>query len=386
MKSATPTIVLAPDSFKESLSSIAVAQAMAQGVKAAVPNARVDCVPMADGGEGTVQALVWATDGTYCDELVHDPLARPVEAVFGMIGSGDCAIIEMAAASGLALVPADKRNPLLTSTRGTGELILAALKAGVSRIILGIGGSATVDGGTGMARALGVRFLDIAGNDLPEGGGALSQLATIDVTGLDPRINNVHIDVACDVNNPLTGPNGAAHIFGPQKGATPAMVQQLDHGLANLGKLMAQQLGKNVIDVSGSGAAGGLGAALMAFLNGRLTSGVDLVIQAVRLADRLNAADLCLTGEGKLDFQSASGKAVMGVGRLAKSMNVPVIVLAGTIGPGAEKLLDQGIVSYHAIKPDSMPLPEAIKRAAELLEQTAHRVVKDFFDQSITAK
>ncbi|NIA06779.1 MAG: glycerate kinase [Actinobacteria bacterium] len=381
MDLSTPTIVLAPDSFKESLSSIAAAEAMAQGVKAACPRAQIDCVPMADGGEGTVQALVWATNGTYCKELIHDPLGRPTEAAFGLLGSGDCAVIEMAAASGLALVSADQRNPLLTSTRGTGELILAALKAGVTRIILGIGGSATVDGGTGMARALGVRFLDSAGNDLPEGGGSLVELSTIDVSGLDPRIQKVQIDVACDVNNPLTGPRGAAHVFGPQKGATPAMVEQLEQGLAHLGRVIAQQLGKDVIKTPGSGTAGGLGAALMVFLDGRLTSGVDLVIKAVRLADRLKGADLCLTGEGKLDYQSASGKAVMGVGRLAKSMNVPVIVLAGTIGSGAEHILDEGIVSYHAIKPDSMSLPESIERTAELLSQTAEHVVRDFFSR-----
>ena len=382
MNLSTPTIVLAPDSFKESLSSIAAAEAMAQGVKAACPQARIDCVPMADGGEGTVQALVWATNGTYCKELVHDPLGRPVEATFGLLGSGHCAVIEMAAASGLALVPADKRNPLLTSTRGTGELILAAIKAGVTRIILGIGGSATVDGGTGMAQALGVHFLDANGNELPPGGGSLTELSTIDATGLDLRIRNVRIDVACDVNNPLTGPRGAAHIFGPQKGATPAMVEQLEQGLTCLGRIIAQQLGKDVTKTPGSGAAGGLGAALMAFLNGRLTSGIDLVIDAVRLADRLTGTDLCLTGEGKLDSQSASGKAVMGVGRLAKSMNIPVIVLAGTIGSGAEQVLAQGITQYHAITPESMSLPEAMKQAPRLLAQTAERVVRNFFAES----
>ena len=377
-----PAIVLAPDSFKESLSSIAAAQAMAQGIRRAYPQAQIDCVPMADGGEGTVQALVWATDGTYCKELVHDPLSRQIEATFGLLGSGDCAVIEMAAASGLGLLAPQQRNPLLTTTRGTGELILAALKAGVSRIILGIGGSATVDGGTGMARALGVRFLDAAGNELPEGGGSLVQLSHIDITGLDPRIENVQIDVACDVNNPLIGEHGAARIFGPQKGATSQMVEQLEQGLARLGDIITQQLTKNVINTPGSGAAGGLGAALMAFLNGYLTSGVDLVIDAVRLADRLTGVDLCLTGEGKLDYQSASGKAVMGVGKLAKRMNVPAIVLAGTIGPGAEKLLDQGITQYHAVTPESMPLTEAVKQAPQLLANTAERVVRNFLKRS----
>lgn len=377
-----PAIVLAPDSFKESLSSVAAAEAMARGVRRACPGARIDSVPMADGGEGTVQALVWATSGTYCKEIVHDPLGRSVEATFGLLGRGDCAVIEMAAASGLELLQPKQRNPLLTTTRGTGELILAALKAGVGRIILGIGGSATVDGGTGMARALGVRFLDAAGQELSEGGASLTKLEKIDISALDPRIKNVRIDVACDVNNPLIGQCGAARVFAPQKGATPQMVEQLELGLARLGEKIAQQLGKDVINTPGSGAAGGLGAGLMAFLDGRPSSGVDLVIEAVHLACRLADADLCITGEGKLDYQSASGKAVMGVGRLAKTMNVPVIVLAGTVGPGAKKLLHQGITEYHSIKPTSMSLPEAIKRAPHLLTQTAERVMKDFLEKS----
>ena len=381
MASSKPTIVLAPDSFKESLSSVAAAQAMAQGVRRAYPAARIDCVPMADGGEGTVQALVWATDGTYCKELVHDPLGRPLKATFGLLGSGDCAVIEMAAASGLELLEIQQRNPLLTSTRGTGELILAAEKAGVKRIILGIGGSATVDGGTGMARALGVRFLDAAGKELPEGGGSLAQLETIDISGLAPGIRKVQIDVACDVNNPLVGERGAARVFGPQKGASPEMVEQLERGLARLGEKMAQQLGKDVRYAPGAGAAGGLGAGLMAFLEGELKSGVELVIEAVGLADKLAGARLCITGEGKLDYQSACGKTVMGVARIAKGMNVPVIVLAGTIGAGAEQLLKEGVTEYHSIKPESMSLQESIKRAPELLAETAERVVRKFFEK-----
>jgi len=381
MKLSKRTIVLAPDSFKESLSSIAASQAMAKGVRRACPEAQIDCVPMADGGEGTVQALVWATGGTYCQELVHDPLGRLVEATFGLLGHGDCAVIEMAAASGLELLDPQDRNPLLTSTRGTGELILAAMRAGVKRIILGIGGSATVDGGTGMARALGVRFLDAAGKELPEGGGGLTKLERIDISGLDHRIKNVRIEVACDVNNPLLGERGAARIFAPQKGATPQMVEQLEQSLARLGEKIAQQLAKEVINTPGAGAAGGLGAGLLAFVGGQLKSGVELVIEAVGLADRLVGAGLCITGEGKLDYQSACGKAVMGVGRLAKSMNVPAIVLAGTIGPGAEQVLNEGIIEYYAIKPESMSLPEAMKLAPELLAQAAEQVVRKFFSE-----
>ena len=371
-------VVLAPDSFKESLSSVAAAAAMAEGVRRALAEVEIDCVPMADGGEGTVEALVSATGGSYRKVQVHDPLGREIEASFGLLGDGDCAVIEMAAASGLALVEPQLRNPLLTSTRGTGELILAGLEAGVSRIILGIGGSATVDGGTGMARALGVRFLDSAGNELHEGGASLTELETIDTTGLDGRVKDVRIEVACDVTNPLTGRLGAARIFGPQKGATPQMVQRLENGLCRLGKKIAEQLGQHVAELPGAGAAGGLGAGLVGFLGGRLRSGVELVIDAVGLKDRLAGARLCLTGEGKLDGQSAHGKTVAGVGRLARSMNVPAVVLAGTIGSGAERILNEGIVEFRAIKPQSMPLAEAIRRTPELLARAAEEVAKAY--------
>lgn len=377
--SAFVKVVLAPDSFKECLSSAAVAQAIAKGVKLACPHAQIDAVPMADGGEGTVDAMVCATGGTYCREMVHGPLGEPVEATFGLLGQGETAVMEMAQASGLELIEPGKRNPLLTSTRGTGELIRAALGAGVKRIILGIGGSATVDGGTGMARALGARFFDSQGFELPEGGGALAKLHSIDLSKLDSRIADVQIEVACDVTNPLVGPEGAARIFGPQKGATAEMVEHLEQGLANLGRQVALQLGKDVIELPGAGAAGGLGAGLVAFLNAKLRRGIELIIDVVGLAERLKDADLCITGEGKLDSQSASGKTVAGIGHLAKSLNVPVIVLAGSVGPGAELLLKQGISEYISIKPDSMSIREAIERAPELLAQAAEKITRKFF-------
>ncbi len=380
-------IVLAPDSFKESLSSVEVAQAMAKGVCRACPHAQIDSVPMADGGEGTVQALVSATGGVYSRQMVHDPLGRQIQASFAMLGKGNCAVIEMAQASGLELLKPKERNPLLTSTRGTGELILAALDAGAQRIIIGIGGSATVDGGTGMARALGVRFLDAAGNELPQGGGSLNKLQTIDASQLDPRVKNVLLEVASDVNNPLLGQLGAARIFGPQKGATPQMVQQLEAGLNRLAEKMAQQLGTDVKDVPGAGAAGGLGAGLIGFLAGHLRSGVQLIIEAVALADRLAGAQLCITGEGKLDSQTAHGKTVAGVGRLAKTLNVPAVALVGLIGPGAEQLLNEGIVQYRSIKPESMSVQESMARAPELLADAAQDVVKKFVaDFKLTKK
>jgi len=322
--------------------------------------------------------LVSATGGMYCRQTVHDPLGREVQARFALLGKGHWAVIEMAEASGLGLLKPKERNPLLTSTRGTGELILAALEAGVQRIIVGIGGSATVDGGTGMARALGVRFLEVAGNELPEGGGSLEQLERIDASGLDRRVKDVLVEVASDVNNPLLGRRGAARVFGPQKGATPQMVEQLEAGLNRLAEKMAEQLGKEVRGVRGAGAAGGLGAGLVGFLAGRLRSGVELVIEAVGLADRLAGAQLCITGEGKLDSQTAHGKTVAGVGRLAKRLKVPAVALAGQIGPGAQQVLSEGIVQYRSIKPESMSVQESMARAPELLADAAEEVVKKF--------
>ncbi len=355
-----------------------VSRAMALGVRRVYPDAQIDSVPMADGGEGTLEALILATEGAYCRQTVHDPLGRAVQANFALLGKGQWAAIEMAQASGLELLEPTERNPLLTSTRGTGELILAAIEARAKRIVIGIGGSATVDGGTGMARALGVRFLDAAGNELPQGGGSLEQLQTIDASGLDKRVKDVRIEVASDVNNPLLGERGAARVFGPQKGATPAMVEQLERGLARLAKIMATQLGQDVKDIPGAGAAGGLGAGLIGFLDGRLRSGVELVIEAVGLADRLTGAQLCITGEGKLDSQTAHGKTVAGVGRLAKSLGVPAVALAGVIGEGAEQVLKEGIVDYRSIKPDSMSTQESMDRAAELLADATEEVMRRF--------
>lgn len=389
-------IVIASDSFKESLSALEVCQAIASGVRDAVPEAEVVLCPMADGGEGTVHALVTATRGRMIATDVRGPLGDVVTAAWGMLGdaSGEprradeapdegarpaTAAIEMAAASGLPLVPTDRRDPLRTSTYGTGELVSAALDEGARRIILGIGGSATNDGGTGCAQALGVRFLDVAGNTLPAGlsGGSLGDIHAIDVTSRDRRLADCEIHVACDVDNPLCGPRGASVVYGPQKGATPDIVRQLDDGLAHLADIIQRYLGRDVRDMPGAGAAGGLGAGLVAFLDATLRPGIEIVIDAIGLDRRMAGADLVITGEGQLDAQSMMGKVVHGVGTVARRSNVPVIAICGSIGPGAETSLEL-IQAYFSIVNRPMPLDQALADAADLLRETAANVMRIF--------
>jgi len=377
-------IVVAPDSFKECLPAEAVADAMAGGVRAAAPGAEVVCVPMADGGEGTVRALVAATGGKVHVARATGPLGEPVEAELGMLGDGHTAVVEMAAASGLPLVPPDRRDPMAATTYGTGELILAALELGATRLVLGIGGSATVDGGAGMAEALGARFLDDARQPIPRGGGGLALLARIDLAGLDPRLAGLACDVACDVDNPLVGPRGAARVYGPQKGATPAMVEALDAGLARLADAVERDLGVAVRDVPGAGAAGGLGAGLMAFLGARLRSGVELVIQAVGLEERLRGADLVLVGEGQMDAQSAYGKVPVGVSRLARGLGVPAVAVVGSLGEGYEAVHDEGIAACFSILDRAMGLEEAFRRAEKLLARAAQEAVRLFIAGSVS--
>jgi glycerate kinase len=371
-------VVIAPDKFKGSLTAPEAAAAIARGVEAAAPGVRIDQVPLADGGEGTVEALVLATAGTVHEATVPGPLGEPVTARFGLLGDGTTAVLEMAAASGLVLVPEGRRDPRRASTRGTGELLLAAIAAGARRVILGIGGSATNDGGAGLAQALGVRLLDADGRDLEPGGGGLGRLARIDPSRRDPRLGDIAVEVACDVDNPLCGPRGASAIYGPQKGATPAMVQELDGNLAHFARIVERDLGVAIRDLPGAGAAGGLGGGLVAFAGGRLQPGIDLVIRAVGLADRLVGADLCLTGEGAIDASSAFGKTAVGVSRLARSLGCPTLALAGTIGPGAEAVLGQGIHGYFSLCPGPIPLEDAISRAAVLLQQAAEQVMRAF--------
>jgi glycerate 2-kinase len=371
-------VVVAPDKFKGSLTAIEAAAAMSRGVLAAAPAAAIDQVPMADGGEGTVDALVAATGGSYREAVVTGPLGEAVRARFGVLGDGRTAVLEMAAASGLVLVPASKRDPLLASTRGTGELLLAAISEGAQRLILGIGGSATNDGGAGLAQALGFRLLDDAGAELPPGGGSLGRLHRIDSSGRRREIEGVAIDVACDVTNPLCGPDGASAVFGPQKGATPAMVETLDANLRHFASIAARDLGVEILDLPGSGAAGGLGGGLAAFAGGTLRPGVDIVIEAVKLSDRLQSADLCLTGEGALDNQSAFGKTAVGVARMARALDCPTLALAGSIGPGAEAVLQLGIDAYFSICPGPISQEEAMTRGSLLLERATEQVVRAF--------
>jgi glycerate 2-kinase len=378
-------VVIAPDKFKGSLTAPEAAAAIARGVEAAAPGTQIDPVPLADGGEGTVAALVAATSGTFREVTVTGPLGDPVSARFGLLGDGTTAVLEMAAASGLGLVPPGRRDPSRASTRGTGELLRAALDAGASRVILGLGGSATNDAGAGLGQALGFRLLDADGRDLPPGGGALGRLERIDPGGRDPRLSGGAIDVACDVDNPLCGPHGASAVYGPQKGADPDMVAELDGNLDHFARIVARDLGISIRDLPGAGAAGGLGGGLVAFAGGRLQPGIDLVMHAVGLADRLAGADLCLTGEGGLDASSASGKTVAGVSRLARSLGVPTLALAGTIGPGAEAVLDQGVDAYFSICPGPIPWDEAIATAADLLQRAAEQVTRTFLAGRRTA-
>lgn len=370
--------VVAPDKFKGSLSAVEASRAIARGIRRVDDAAEIDEVPMADGGEGTVEALVTASNGTIRTSRVTGPLGDPVEARFGLSGDGKTAFVEMAAASGLVLVPEGRRDPTVATTRGTGELILAALDAGADRIVVGIGGSATNDGGAGMAQALGYRLLDAEGEELGPGGGPLERLDRIDPTGRDARLDRVDLAVACDVTNPLCGPNGASAVYGPQKGADPETVGRLDRNLARLAEVLRRDLGRAVADLPGVGAAGGLGAGLVAFGGGSLERGVELVSRTVDLPRRLEGADLCLTAEGSLDEQTAHGKTIAGVSRAARGRGCPVIVLAGGIGPGAEAVLEGGVSAYFSICDRPMTLEEAIAQADALLARAAEQAVRAF--------
>lgn len=366
--------VIAPDSFKGSASAREVAQAIAEGLKVALPDAVCDMVPMADGGEGTVDALVAATGGQIVSVRVTGPLGEPVDAFFGILGDGETAVIEMAAAAGLHLVPPEKRNPMVTTTYGVGELIRTALDAGCRRLIIGIGGSATNDGGAGMAQALGARLLDDQGNDIGFGGGALGRLDRIDLSDFDRRVWDTEILVACDVTNPLTGPNGASAVYGPQKGATPEMVRQLDANLRHYAVILRRDLDVEVETVAGAGAAGGLGAGLIAFCRAQLRRGVELVINAVHLPERVQKADLVITGEGRLDFQTGFGKVPQGVAQVAKHHSKPVIALAGQLGEGAEQCRQWGIDACFAILNKPMSEQEAMANVLSLLRRTAEEI------------
>ena len=369
-------VVVAPDSYKGSVSAVGVAAALERGVLRVFPQAEVRKIPIADGGEGTVEALVTATGGQMRQERVRGPLGEVVDACWGILGDGKTAVIEMAAASGLPLVPPDRRDPRITTTYGTGELIRTALDAGLRRIIIGIGGSATNDGGTGMAQALGAKFLAADGTELPPGGGALAQLKTIDLSGLDPRLTETEITVACDVDNPLCGQRGAAAVFGPQKGATPAMVAELDAALGHFAGCARVATGRNVADLAGAGAAGGLGAGLLFFTPAKLRPGVEIVLEAVKFAEVVKDAAFVITGEGRTDFQTAYGKAPVGVAKVAKQFGVPVFCISGGLGDGADDVLAQGIDAVMSICSRPLSLEECMRDGAALIEEAAARLCR----------
>lgn len=369
-------IVIAPDSFKESLSAERTAQAIKQGFSEIFPDAEYVCLPIADGGEGTVEAMIAATGGERLALTVTGPMGTPVEAFYGVTGDGRSAVIEMAAASGLMLVPIDERNPLLASSVGTGELIRHVLDCGIRHIILGIGGSATVDGGMGMAQALGARFYDQQGAELSASGAALARVAQVDIQNLDPCLAQCSIEIACDVDNPLTGPRGAAHVFGPQKGATPAMVDELEAGMANYARVLGELTGRDINAIVGGGAAGGMGAAADVFLGGRLKPGIDIIIHAVGLEQALAGASLVVTGEGRIDSQTVGGKAPMGVARLAQRHGVPVIGMAGVLGEGVEIVHQHGIDAVFSILPRLAPLSAVLAEGEINLRHCARNIAR----------
>lgn len=367
-------VVIAPDSFKESLSALEVAEAIERGFRQIFPQVQYVKLPMADGGEGTVDSMVAATGGEIVRVAVTGPLGQPVQAFYGLLGEGETAVIEMAAASGLHLAPKAQRDPRMTTSYGTGELILAALERGVKTIILGIGGSATNDGGAGMMQALGARLLDENRQALPPGGAALAQLSYIDLSGVDPRLQQVSITAACDVDNPLCGANGASAVFGPQKGATPEMVTQLDAALRHYGTLLEQATGREIINAPGAGAAGGMGAALLGMLNARLRPGIEIVIETLQLEEALRDADLVITGEGRLDSQSIHGKTPIGVARVAKRFGLPVIGIAGSLSKDYQVVHQHGIDAAFSVLDRVVSLEEALAEAADNLEVTARNV------------
>jgi len=371
-------VVIAPDSFKGSITAMEAATAIEEGVNRAHPGIKTVLMPMADGGEGTMTCLVQATGGHYEKVLVSGPLGSTVNATFGCLGHSNTCVIETAEASGIALVDKNNLNPMEASTYGTGQLIKEALDQGYRHFILAIGGSATNDGGTGMLHALGMRFYDSIGSEITPAGKKLIDIKEIEVSDFDPRIQESTFLIASDVQNPLLGPTGATHIFGPQKGATSVMVKELEKGMENWADRVSQQTGFHLHDHPGAGAAGGIGGAFLAFFPAKMERGIDVVIEATQFNDSLESATLVITGEGQVDYQTASGKTPMGVAQAAKGKGVPTIVFAGSVGEGIDSLYEYGIKSVHSIVDGPMTLDEAIGRASELLSKRAEQVMRTF--------
>lgn len=371
--------VIAPDSFKGSLTAKEAATAMATGIKRVYPDAELTLVPMADGGEGTVQSLVDATNGQLLIKTVHGPLNQPVQAHYGLLGNSNTAAIEMAEASGIGYVTEETKNPLIATTYGSGELILDAVSHGVDQIIIGIGGSATNDGGAGMAQALGVKLLNDAGEQVGLGGGALGEVVHVDVSGVDRRVKEVKVLIASDVTNPLTGPEGASAVFGPQKGATPEMVKLLDDNLHHYAAVIKADLGRDLEEKPGAGAAGGLGTGLLAFTNATMQKGIELVVEYSQLEEQAAGADYVLTGEGSIDFQTKFGKTPYGVAKTTKRVapQAPVIGIAGHLGKGVAELADKGVIDAVFASPSGVKsLEQAIADAAQDVALTAENVAR----------
>ena len=366
--------VIAPDSYKESLTAMEVATEIEAGFREIYPDAEYVRLPMADGGEGTVAAMVAATGGRVIEREVTGPLGEQVKAFYGITGDGNTAIIEMAAASGLALVPPHLRNPMKTTTFGTGELIKAALDAGICHLIIGIGGSATNDGGAGMLQALGVKLLDQSGCEIGLGGESLAKLYSINISTMDQRLNHCRIDAACDVSNPLTGPTGASAVFGPQKGATPEMVAQLDTYLSHYAALIHRDLGVDVNSTPGAGAAGGMGAALLAFFSANLRKGAEIVMEAVGLETAVQDADLVITGEGRIDSQTILGKTPIGVAKMAKLYGKPVIGIAGSLSSDVGVVYDHGIDAVFSVLNQVGTIDDALKSAPQNLRIASRNI------------
>jgi glycerate kinase len=371
-------IVVAPDSFKGSLTAVEVSDAIGQGVREIFPEAEIVKIPMADGGDGTVQCLVNATGGEILRKKVTGPLGDEVLASYGILGDKKTAVIEMAEASGLTLVPENKRNPLITTTYGTGQLIKAGLDRGCRKMIIGIGGSATNDGGAGMVQALGVKLLDQERKEIGFGGGELKKVFRIDAKYLDNRLSETKVLIASDVSNPLCGPKGASRIYGPQKGATPEIIEELDKSLAHFAEVIKRDLHKNVKDVPGAGAAGGLGASLMAFLDAELRPGIEIVIEIVKLEQAIKDADLVITGEGKIDSQTIYGKAPIGVARIAKKYNIPVVAVAAIISDDADIVHQYGINTLIKISEPPMSLAEPKSKKVQLIKSC----IKKFLERN----
>ena len=368
-------VVIAPDSYKGSLNASEVANSIAEGISIYSKDIEIIKIPMADGGEGTVQAFIDATGGRTIKLKVCDPLLREIDSFYGILGDGKTAIIELAAASGLNLLRKDELNPLITSTYGAGQIINDAIARGCRNLIIGIGGSATNDGGAGMLRALGIRFLNKDGRDIPEGGQALNQLHHIDRSNFNSEILKCNIKIACDVDNILCGVNGASNVFGPQKGAKEEDIKILDDSLKHYSRIIEEEFGVDVSNIKGAGAAGGTGAALLA-IGGKLEKGVDLIIKETKLEEVLKSADIVFTGEGRIDYQTKFGKTPYGVAKVAKKYNIPVIAICGSIGDGYKELYKYGFDSIFSINNRPMTLKESINNSTNLIKDVSERIIR----------